>query len=234
MNMPPTPHNAAKKEEIAKTVIMPGDPKRSKWIAETFLKDAKLVNDIRGIQGYTGSYNGKSVTVMASGMGISSIGIYAYELYNFYDTELIIRTGTAGSIRQDVKVNDIIIADGAFTDSGFLEKLGYEGGYIKNPSGNVLEQMKGFCEGHKVHTGAVLTEELYYGQEDIVDFWKEKQVLAFEMETACLFAYAKQADKQAGAIFTVSNNILTGEEMDPRIREKALGEMVEIALECAV
>lgn len=234
MNMPPTPHNGAKKEDIARTVLLPGDPMRSKWIAENFLSDARLVNNIRGAQGYTGLYKGRPVTVMSSGMGISSVGIYAYELFNFYDTVLIIRTGTAGSIQEDVKVKDLIIANGAYTDSRFPEQLGMDKDSLIEPDSESLKRLEALAGGFRYHIGSVLTEELYYGQEDIVDKWKAKGVLAFEMEAACLFAYAKQAGKKAAAVFTVSNNILTGEEMDPAIREKALSEMVEIALEAAI
>lgn len=234
MDHTPTPHNSAKKEDIAKTVLMPGDPKRAKWIAETFLESPRLINDIRGIQGYTGAFRGVPVTVMASGIGISSIGIYAYEFYNFYDVDLIIRTGTAGSIREDVKVGDVVIADKAYTNSNFIEHLGFEAGYAPGPDKETLENLVSLSAGVPSHTGAVLTEDLYYSQEDIVDYWKGRQVLAFEMEAACLFALAQNAKKKAGAIFTISNNILTGEEMDPEQRERALDTMVKIALEAGI
>ena len=241
--MVPTPHNEAGKEDIAKAVIMPGDPLRSKWIARTFLEDAVLVNNLRGVQGYTGNWKGVPVTVMASGMGISSIGIYAYELFNFYDVEKIIRTGTAGAVQPQIRVGDIIIADKAFTDSGFTLKLGFDGEYVPEPDKALSGRLKQIAAEYinnsageaapALHNGAVLTEELYYGQENIVPRWQAKGVLAFEMEAAVLFAYAKLAGKKAAAIFTASNNILTGEEMDPRLRETALFGMTEVALNAA-
>ena len=241
--MVPTPHNEAKKEDIAKAVIMPGDPLRSKWIAQTFLDEPRLVNNIRGIQGYTGRWKGVPVTVMASGMGISSIGIYVYELFNFYDVQKIIRTGTAGAVQPQVKVGDIIIADKAYTDSTFPGKLGFTADHVLQPDPALCLRMKEIAEellrkkakgdAPALHTGAVLTEELYYGQDDIVPEWQKKGVLAFEMEAAVLFAYAEKAGKQAGAVFTASNNILTGEEMDPQLRETALFNMTEVALDAA-
>ncbi len=242
----PTPHNSAAKDDIAKTVIMPGDPMRSKWIAGNFLEDARLVNNVRGVQGYTGTWKGMPVTVMASGMGIPSISIYAYELYNFYDVDLIIRTGTAGSIQPDVKVRDIVIADKAYTNSGFLSQMDLPDGYIPEATKEVLkiaevaanrsyERMnteKQACSA--VHTGPVLTEELYYSSEEhIVETWAERGVLAFEMEAAALYANAAQAGKNALALFTVSNSILTGEEMPPEERETSLTQMVNTALETA-
>lgn len=235
--MIPTPHIAAGKEDIAKTVIMPGDPLRSRWIAENFLDDARLVNNIRSVQGYTGTYKGMPVTVMSSGMGIPSISIYAYELFNFYDTETIIRTGTAGSIREDVNIGDLIIADIAYTNSGFLDQFDLPEDYIPAADEALVRCALEIAgrSGATYHTGPVLTEEIYYSKEEnIIEKWAAKGVLAFEMEAAALFANAAQAGKKAMAVFTVSNNILKGSEMDPADRERSLSDMVSLALETAL
>lgn len=233
--MIPTPHIAAGKEDIASTVIMPGDPMRSEWIAKTFLSDARLVNNIRGVRGYTGRWHGKDVTVMASGMGIPSISIYAYELFNFYDVKTIIRTGTAGSIRKNVKVGDCIIADIAYTNSSFLDQLSLPADYLPAADKELFDSAEAAAASlitdAQIHTGPVLTQEIYYSSEtDIVEKWAACGVLAFEMEAAALYANAAAAHKKALAVFTVSNNILTGEEMDPSLREHSLADMVNIAL----
>lgn len=228
--MIPTPHNEAAKEDIAKAVLMPGDPKRAAWIAKNFLDDARLVNDVRGIQGYTGTYKGTPITVMASGMGISSIGIYAYELYNFYDVDLIIRVGTAGTISPDVAVGDVIIADSAYTDSNLLTMMGYPEGGAAKPDPETLNKLCENAKGYTYHTGAALSELLFYVETSMVEYWQKKGVIAYEMEAACLFAYAKKAGKKAGAIFTASDSVLTGQEMDSAARERTLTDMVEIAL----
>ena len=270
----PTPHIAAQKEDIAKTVIMPGDPMRSKWIAENFLEDPRLINNIRGVQGYTGRWNGQSITVMASGMGIPSISIYAYELYNFYDVDLIIRAGTCGSIQPHVNVHDIIVTGMAYSDSSFADHLVFPDEYLINCMGRegfrefsrsalndmqsdtrrlpwdfpyfayppvtkraeeiAAKVLKDDTDGHELHVGAVLSQEIYYSRDSkIIQKWDRKNVLAFEMEAAALFANAAQARKYAAALFTVSNNILTGEEMDPAEREQSLYQMVTIALNLA-
>lgn len=274
--MIPTPHIAARsKDEIAKTVIMPGDPRRARWIAHNFLESPVLFNNIRDVQGYTGTWKGKPVSVMASGMGIPSISIYAYELYNFYDVDLIIRTGTCGSIQPHVNVHDIIVADKAYSNSSFADQFSFPEEYLRNCMGDegyrefrktapsdeqtdtlrlpwdfpyyayppvtgyaeeiALKVLKDDPDGHEFHKGAVLTQEIYYSRDSkIINKWDKKDVLAFEMEAAALFANATQARKTAAAIFTVSNNILTGEEMDPEEREQSLYQMVNIALELAI
>jgi len=237
MSSTPTPHNEAVRQDIAKTVIMPGDPMRSKWIAETFLDDPRLVNNIRGVQGYTGTYKGVPVTVMASGMGIPSISIYAYELFNFYDVDLIIRTGTCGSVQKDVNVRDVIIADEAYTNSDFLKNFDLPEDYraTADPEEVSAATEEAAMLGLRCHIGPVLTEEIYYSREkNIVEKWQRKGALAFEMEAAALYANAAQAGKKALALFTVSNSILEGTEMDPKERESSLSDMVKIALEVAV
>ena len=235
MNVP-TPHNKATKEEMAKVVIMPGDPMRSKYIAEAFLEDVKLVNNVRGVQGHTGLWKGKPVSVMSSGIGIPSISVYAYELFNFYETEAIIRVGTAGSIQPDVKVGEVLFAKEAFTNSNFLKNFTLEKGHRMLADADLLDRAKRIAKEENIftHEGTVLTEEIYYSQEEgIVEKWAERGVAAFEMETAALYANADQAGKKALALFTISNSILTGEEMDVDIRERALNDMIKIALDTA-
>ncbi len=235
MNVP-TPHNKATKEEMANVVIMPGDPMRSKYIAEEFLQDAKLVNNVRGIQGYTGYWNGRRVSVMASGVGIPSISVYAYELFNFYDTDVIIRVGTAGSIQENVKVGEVLLGETAYTNSNFLRNFSLPKDYIPKADSTLLKEAAEIAKEKKIeyHVGSVLTEEIYYSMEEgIVEKWAGRGVDAFEMEAAALYANADQAEKKALALFTISNCILTGEEMDVDIRERALNEMIEIGLDTA-
>lgn len=236
MSNVPTPHNAAMEGEIAKTVLMPGDPKRSKFIAENFLENPKLVNDIRGIAGYTGTYKGKPVTVMASGMGISSIGIYAYELYNFYDVDAIIRIGTAGSIKEDLNIGELVLADIAYTNDNFLKQLPFDKNYLPTASKDLLAKAEAVAKANNVkyRVGPVLTQNLYYSYEaEIIEKWAERGVLAFEMEAACLYAFAEAAGKKALAVLSISNNILFGSEMDPEKRETSLTDMIKTALELA-
>ena len=233
----PTPHNAARKDQIADVVLMPGDPMRSRWIADAFFEEAQLVNNIRGMQCYTGYWQGRRVTTMASGIGIPSISVFAYELFNFYDVKTIIRVGTAGSIQEDVHVGDIIICDEAFTTSNIFDYMDLPEDYVPRPTRLLLNRAINMAAGMdikgKVHVGSVLSEDLYYCQKDLVSIYQEKGVLAFEMEAAALFALAKDAGKNALAVFTVSNEILNGTEMPPKERENSLKEMVEIALRAA-
>lgn len=333
MTLIPTPHIAAVKEDLGKVVLMPGDPYRSRFMAENYLEDPRLINDIRGMLGYTGYYHGKKLSIMTSGIGIPSISIYAYELFNFYDIDTIIRVGSIGSIQPCVNVSDIILADLALTDSSFMKNFKVPEGYVskgsdaltdmalkiaqengleildhrdglldltdgndtgtelimqgaeadakkhmpedtKIPNEKVLSEgsvgseyadgtenfsdirpvknEKEFSEGKsvhdisdlgrtqdlaqsrqavKLHIGKVLTEEIYYSQADgdMVQDYRDLEVLGFEMEAAALFANAAQAGKQAMSIFTVSNDILTGGEMPPEDRVTSFGKMFEIA-----
>ncbi len=236
MNLTPTPHIACGKEDIAKTVLMPGDPKRSRFIAGTFLENARLVNDIRGVQGYTGFYKGKEVSVMSSGIGIPSIGIYAYELFNFYDIDRIIRIGTAGSIVPYLDMGDLLLAEIAYTNDNFLDQFPFPEDYIPTAAPALLDRAKKIADEKKIPytVGKILTENLYYTYEEtIIEDWAKKGVLAFEMETACLYALAKAAGKEALAVISISNNILFKTEMDPSKRETGLTNMIEVALELA-
>ncbi|MDE6529195.1 MAG: purine-nucleoside phosphorylase [Lachnospiraceae bacterium] len=233
----PTPHINAAPEDFAKTVLMPGDPLRSKFIAENFLTDARLINNVRGIQGYTGTYEGTRVTVMASGMGMPSIGIYSYELYNFFGVENIMRIGSAGSIHMDVKVRDIVMAMGASTNSNYVRQFQIPGTYAPVADYGMLKQAIDEAEriGASYHVGNVLSSDTFYDdQSDANDYWQKMGVLCIEMETAALYMNAARAGKHALGIFTVSDHILTGEALSAEERQTSFTQMMEIALHTAV
>ena len=239
----PTPHITAKIGEIAKTVLMPGDPLRSKFIAETFLTEPVLVNNTRGVQGYTGTWKGVPVSVMASGMGIPSIGIYSYELYNAYGVENIIRVGSAGSINPDIHVRDIVIAQGACTDSNFMHQYHLDGTYAPIGSYPVLRKAVEACEelGARYFVGNVLSTDNFYNDDegmpeplDTVQMWKKMGVMACEMEAAGLYATAARWGKRALCICTISDHMLTHEELPAEERQTSFREMMQVALETAV
>lgn len=233
----PTPHINATPEDFAKTVLMPGDPLRSKFIAENFLTDAKLINNVRGIQGYTGTYQGKRVSVMASGMGMPSIGIYSYELFNFFGVENIMRIGSAGSLHMDVKVRDIVMAMGASTNSNYARQFQIPGTYAPIASYRMLKQAIVEAEkiGASYHVGNVLSSDTFYDdQADANDYWKKMGILCIEMETAALYMNAARAGKNALGIFTISDHILTGEALSAEERQNSFTQMMEVALNTAV
>lgn len=232
----PTPHNEAQKGQIAKTVLMPGDPLRAKLIAENYLEDAVLVNNVRGVQGYTGKWKGVPVTVMASGMGMPAISIYSWELYESYGVENIIRVGSAGSISNDVNLMDVVIAQGACTDSNINSKFGLPG--IFCPIAD-YELMSRAIESAKemnaeVKVGNIFSSDSFYSPTDINKKWSEMGVLAVEMEAAALYAVAAYWKKRALTICTISDHILKGEELPADERRTAFGQMIEIALNTAV
>ncbi len=234
MMLTPTPHNAARKGQIAKTVLMPGDPLRAKFIAETFLENAELVNNVRGIQGYTGLWRGVPVTVMASGMGIPSIGIYSYELYHFYDVDNIIRIGTAGGLADELQLRDVILCMGASTNSNFAAQFNLNGTYAPTASWKLLDAAAQAAreKGLPIAVGNVLSADTYYHDDpDFNDGWRRMGVLAVEMEAAGLYMTAARAGKNALAICTVSNHIVRGEELTSEERERKITDMVELALE---
>ncbi len=230
-----TPHIKAKKGDFAKTVLMPGDPKRAKVVAENFLTDAKLVNDVRGVQGYTGYYKDKRVSVMASGMGMPSIGIYSYELFKFFDVENIIRIGSAGAMNEKVKVRDIVLAQGASTDSNYVHQYALPGTYANVCNYELLEKsVKAAREmGINYHVGNVLSTDVFYSELDTVSLWGKMGVLAVEMEAAALYMNAARLNKKALAILTVSDHLITGENLNSDEREKSFTEMMTLALEVA-
>ena len=231
----PTPHIEAKAGDFAKTVLMPGDPLRAKFIAETFLTDAKLINNVRGVQGYTGTYKGKRVSVMASGMGMPSIGIYSYELFNFYDVENIIRVGTAGVIRPDLKVRDIVIWQGACTNSSYSRQFDLPGDFAPIASFELLQKAVKSAEdmGIKPVVGNLYSSDTFYDDSMGLSKWQKMGVLAVEMEAAALYMNAARAGKNALAICTISDNPFTGEATTSEERQLNFTKMMEIALEIA-
>ena len=231
----PTPHIEAKAGDFAKTVLMPGDPLRAKFIAETFLTDAKLINNVRGVQGYTGTYKGKRVSVMASGMGMPSIGIYSYELFNFYDVENIIRVGTAGVIRPDLKVRDIVIGQGACTNSSYSRQFDLPGDFAPIASFELLQKAVKAAEdmGITPIVGNLYSSDTFYDDSMGLSKWQKMGVLAVEMEAAALYMNAARTGKNALAICTISDNPFTGEATTSEERQLNFTKMMEIALEIA-
>ena len=233
----PTPHNSAKKGDFAKTVLMPGDPLRAKFIAETFLDEPKLVNNVRGVQGYTGTWKGVPVTVMASGMGIPSIGIYSWELYNFYDVDNIIRVGSAGALADDLKLMDVVAGAGACTDSNFAHQFGINGTFAPIADYTLLSQAvaAAAANGVALHVGNVLSSDNFYDDgSDGPDQWKKMGVLAIEMEAAGLYMNAARAGKCALGLFTISDHIYRAEELTSEQRQNSFVQMITIALDTAV
>lgn len=232
----PTPHIAAKEGDFAKTVLMPGDPLRAKFIAETFLTDAVLVNNVRGVNGYTGYYNGKRVSVMASGMGIPSMGIYSYELFNFYDIDNIIRIGTAGSIHPDLKIRNVVLAMGACTDSNYGAQYELPGTFAPIASFELLRKAVKVIEemgnvGYKV--GNVVSSDVFYSDRQTTAAWQKMGALAIEMESAALYMNAARAGKNALTICTISDSLVTGEVTTAEERQTSFDDMMKIALEIA-
>lgn len=232
MSNTPTPHIAAKPGDFAKTVLMPGDPLRSKFIAETFLENPVLVNNTRGVQGYTGTYKGKKVSVMASGMGMPSIGIYSYELFNYYDVENIIRVGTAGVIRPDLKVRDIVIGQGACTNSNYANQFELPGTFAPICSYELLKKAVDAAEkmGVTPVVGNLYSSDAFYDDSMGLSKWQKMGVLAVEMEAAALYMNAARAGKNALAICTISDNPFTGEVTTAEERQMTFTKMMEIAL----
>ena len=232
----PTPHNTAKKGEIAKTVLMPGDPLRSKFIAETFLTDPVLVNNVRGVQGYTGTWKGVSVTVMASGMGIPAIGIYSWELYSAYDVDNIIRIGSAGSIQDDLHTMDIVLASGACTDSNFAHQFALPGTFAPMADYTLLScaMSHALSRGAAPRVGNVLSADNFYSDgSDGMDPWRKMGVLAVEMECAGLYMNAARLGKRALGILTISDHLYLDECLSAEQRQTSFTQMMEIALDTA-
>ncbi|MBE5922013.1 MAG: purine-nucleoside phosphorylase [Lachnospiraceae bacterium] len=233
----PTPHNSATPEDFAKTVLMPGDPLRAKKIAETFLENAKLVNNVRGIGGYTGTYKGERVSVMASGMGMPSMGIYSYELYEAYGVERIMRIGSAGAIQEKVKVRDIILGIGACTNSNYASQYKLPGTFAPVADYAMLAEAVQIAQrkGLSYHVGNFLSSDTFYNDDiTATEQWRKMGVLAIEMEAAALYMNAARLGKQALSICTVSDHILTGEALDARERQDSFTQMMELALDVAV
>ena len=231
----PTPHIIAKAGDFAPTVLMPGDPLRSKFIAENFLENAKLVNNIRGVYGYTGTWNGKPVSVMASGMGCPSIGIYSYELYHFYDVKNIIRIGSAGAISPDLKLRDIVIGMSAYTDSGYVKSLGIDVNMAPCCSWELLNKAMSTAQKMKLRAfaGPLFSSDAFYSAVQTSAALGKLGVLAVEMETAALYLNAARTGKNALTICTISDSLVTGEVTTAEERQDGFTNMMKLALEIA-
>ena len=229
----PTPHNGAKSGDIARTVLMPGDPLRAKYIAETYLEDAVCFNTVRNMLGYTGNYQGKRISVMGSGMGIPSIGIYSYELYHFYDVESIIRIGSAGGYADDLNVMDIVIGMGACTNSNYVHQYDLPGTFAPIADYELMQKAIDVAksQGKTVRVGNILSSDTFYSDDPTEkDRWKKMGVLAVEMEAAALYMNAARAGKKALCILTISDHLYKPQELTAEQRQVGFGSRMEIAL----
>ena len=238
----PTPHISAKPGDFGKTVLMPGDPLRSQFIAENFLENPVLVNNVRGVQGYTGTYKGVKVSVMASGMGMPAIGIYSHELFTGYDVDNIIRVGSAGSIQDNINLYDLVIAQGACTDSNWAKQFHLPGTFAPIASWELLTEAVKAAEarGATYHVGNVNSSDVFYGDHegvpeglDSVYGLKKMGVMALEMEAAALYMNAARYGKRGLCICTISDHVLTGEETSSEERQKSFTTMMQVALDVA-
>ena len=234
----PTPHINAKLGDFAKTVLMPGDPLRAKFIADTYLEDKVLVNNVRGVQGYTGYYKGKRVSVMASGMGMPSIGIYSYELFNYYDVDNIIRVGSAGAMSDQLKLRDVVAGMSAYTTSNYGYQFGFSGTLAPCCSYELLTKAveAGRLIGQNVVAGPVFSSDCFYeqgGYESASSKLMKLGVLCVEMEAYALYLNAAAAGKNALALLTISDSLVTGEALPAEDRQNTFTKMMEIALEIA-
>ena len=233
----PTPHNGAIEGDIAKTVLMPGDPLRAKFIADTYLQDVRCFNTVRNMLGYTGIYQGVPVSVMGGGMGMPSIGIYSYELFNFYGVESIIRVGSAGGIADEVKVRDVVAGMGACTNSNYAHQYQLPGTYAPIASFDLLERAvaAGRDQGVELKVGNVLSSDTFYDDNDQATVsWQKMGVLAVEMEAAALYMNAARANKKALCLLTISDLPLKGESLSAEERQTSFTQMMEIALAVAI
>lgn len=233
----PTPHINAKPGDFGRTVLMPGDPLRAKFIAENFLTNPVLVNNVRGVQGYTGEYKGVKVSVMASGMGMPSIGIYSYELFNFFDVDNIIRVGSAGGMQENVHVRDLVIGMGASTNSNYASQFRLPGSFAAIASYSLMEKAIEAAKeaGATYHVGNILSSDTFYCDDmEASAKWRKLGIMAVEMEAAALYMNAARAGKNALAILTISDHLLTGEATTAEERQNSFTQMMEVALETAV
>lgn len=230
-----TPHIGAQPGDYAKTVLMPGDPLRAKFIADTFLKDARLVNEVRGMLGYTGTYQSIPVSVMASGMGMPSMGIYSYELYSVYGVENIIRIGSAGAISEKLALRDVVAAQGVCTNSNFAHQYGLPGQFASIANFTLLETAVSVARGMGIEmpVGNLLSSDTFYDASNSTMQWAEMGVLAVEMETAALYMTAAKLGRRALALCSISDSIVTGEALDSEQRQVSFTAMMKIALETA-
>lgn len=231
-----TPHIQPNGAKIAKTVLMPGDPLRAKYIADNYLEDVVQFNEVRNMFGYTGTYKGKEVSVMGSGMGIPSIGIYSYELYNTFDVDTIIRIGSCGALQEDVNLYDIIIAQGASTNSNYVDQYNIPGHFAPLADFDLMVEAKNVADkvGATTHVGNILSSDTFYNADSTFNQqWQRMGILGIEMESAGLYLNATYEGKKALGIFTVSDHILRDEATTPEERQNSFTQMMEIALEIA-
>ncbi len=236
MSNVPTPHINAKEGDFAKTVLMPGDPLRAKYIAETYLKDCRQITDVRNMLGFTGTYQGKEISVMGGGMGMPSIGIYSHELFNFYGVDNIIRIGSAGSMSPKCHVRDVVIAEGACTNSSWQNQYHLNGNFAPIASWELLSKAVRAADAQNKHyvVGNVLSSDPFYDADpNANEPWKNMEVLCVEMEAAALYMEAARSKKNALAILTISDDTLTGEALSSEERQVSFHEMMEIALDLA-
>lgn len=233
MNRTPTIHNSAKREEIAKTVLMPGDPLRAKFIADNYLEDVVQVNSVRGMYGFTGFHKGKKVSVQGSGMGIPSMALYSYELFNFYEVDNIIRVGSTGALSTDLSLNSIVIPIGACTDSNFQRQFNLPGLFTPTASFPLLyKAFNNACEmKFPVRVGNIITSDVFYfdNQPDLFE-WRKMGIIAVDMETAGLYTTAARCGKNALSLLTVSDNLVTHEQISSQDRENSFDEMILLSL----
>lgn len=228
----PTPHIGAKYGEIAETVMMAGDPLRAQFMAENYLDNPVQFNAVRGMLGFTGTYKGKRVSIMGHGMGIPSIGIYTYELYNFYGVKTIVRIGSAGAYNKDLKIGDLVLAMGACTDSNYAAQYDLPGTFAPIADYGLLKKAVEACEkfGYRYMVGNVLSSDVFYSDNPQGDKWMKMGVLAVEMEAAALYMNAARSGNKAMALFTVSDHIITGEATTSEERQKTFTKMMDVAL----
>lgn len=232
----PTPHNAAGEGEIAKTVLMPGDPLRAKYIADHYLSDVVCFNEVRGMLGFTGTYRGKRVSVMGGGMGMPSIGIYSYELYHFYGVDNIIRIGSAGGFSDGVKVRDVVVGLSASTNSNYAAQYKLPGTIAPTADFSLVELAVAAARKKNipVKVGNILSSDTFYSADNTAnDAWKAMGVLCVEMEAAALYLNAAYAAKKALCLLTISDHLYTGEALTAQERQNTFSDMMEVALEVA-
>ena len=228
----PTPHNAAVEGQIAKTVLMPGDPLRAKLLADTYLENVEQFNTVRNMFGYTGTYKGQPVSVMGSGMGMPSIGIYSYELFNFYGVDNVLRIGSAGGLAPEVKLRDIVIGMSSSTDSNYSSQYGMPGTIAPTADFGLLSKAVAGAEklGYPVRVGNILASDVFYTVDNSHSKWASMDVLAVEMESAALYLNAMYAHKHALTLLTISDFPLTGEALTAEERQTSFTQMMEVAL----
>lgn len=231
-----TPHIKPNGVEIAETVLLPGDPLRAKFIAETFLEDYECFNEVRGMLGYTGTYKGKKISVMGTGMGPASMGIYSWELINVFGVKNLVRIGTCGAMQENINLYDVILGMGAATDSNYGHQFNLPGQFPLTASFELLEKAKKIADekGQKVHIGNILSSEIFYNADPTaMKKWQDMGILSVEMESVSLYWNAIQARVNALCILTVSDHLITGEQTSTEERQTAFTKMMEIALELA-